>query len=54
MPKKVDVILPVLSVLGYWVIMFGIFGGPGIILGVWRHDLSDEHGVDKSSCLGDP
>ena len=30
MAKRMDPILPVLSILGYWAIILGSFGGPGI------------------------
>ena len=30
MPKIMDPILPIVSVLGYWAIIMGSFGGPGI------------------------
>ena len=30
MPKIMDSILPILSILGYWAIILGTFKGPGI------------------------
>ena len=30
MSKTMDPILPILSVFGYWAILLGTFGGPGI------------------------
>ena len=32
MAKIMDPILPILSILGYWAIVLGSFGGPGRIL----------------------
>ena len=33
MAKIMDPILPILSILGYWAIIFGSFGGPGLVIG---------------------
>ena len=30
MAKTMDPILPILSILGYWAIILGSFGGPGL------------------------
>ena len=45
MAKTMDPILPILSVLGYWAIILGSFGGPGRGVGgegCWGLDTTNE------------
>ena len=40
MPKRMDLILAILSILGYWAILLGTLGGPGCFLSKDALDLA--------------
>ena len=48
MAKIVDPILPILFVLGYWAIILGTFGGPGMYIHIFTYVRGN---CDTGNCL---
>ena len=51
MAKIMDPILPILSFLGYWSIILGSFGGPGMEMGAYLLERDPKYGPLSTFCL---